>query len=57
MLKFHQSCRSTVDVVLTPDGDDTKVVLTHPGASPTRIDNHRAGWKHQLGRLSAGASR
>ena len=43
--------RSTVEVVLTPDGDDTMVVLTHSGLPATQLDVHRAGWEHQLGRL------
>lgn len=42
---------STVEVVLTPDGDDTMVVLTHRGVPSTQIDIHRSGWEHQLGRL------
>ena len=46
---------STVEVVLTPDGDDTMVVLTHRGLPPTHIGGHRAGWEHQLGRLPAAA--
>ncbi len=46
---------STVEVVLTPDGDDTMVVLTHRGLPPTQIDAHRAGWEHQLGRLHVAA--
>jgi len=44
---------STVEVVLTPAGDDTIVVLTHRGVPPTHIGDHRAGWEHQLGRLPA----
>jgi uncharacterized protein YndB with AHSA1/START domain len=44
---------STVEVVLTPDGDDTLVVLTHRGLPASRIGDHRAGWEHQLGRLRA----
>jgi uncharacterized protein YndB with AHSA1/START domain len=44
---------STVEVVLTPDGDDTIVVLTHRGLPPTHIGDHRAGWQQQLGRLPA----
>ena len=44
---------STVEVVLTPAGDDTIVVLTHRGLPPTHIGDHRAGWEHQLGRLPA----
>ena len=44
---------STVEVVLTPDGDDTMVVLTHRGLPPAHIGDHRDGWEHQLGRLPA----
>jgi uncharacterized protein YndB with AHSA1/START domain len=44
---------STVEIVLTPDGDDTVVVLTHRGLPSTQIGIHRAGWEHQLGRLPA----
>ena len=47
---------STVEVVLTPDGDDTIVTLTHRGLPPTHIGNHRAGWEHRLGRLRLAAS-
>ena len=43
---------STVEVVLTPDGD-TIVVLTHRGLPSTHLDGHRAGWEHQLGHLPA----
>jgi uncharacterized protein YndB with AHSA1/START domain len=46
---------STVEVVLTPDGDDTIVVLTHRGLPPARIGTHRAGWEHRLGLLRAAA--
>lgn len=46
---------STVEVVLTPGGDDTMVVLTHRGLPSTHIHYHRAGWEHQLGRLPAAA--
>jgi len=42
---------STVEVVLTPAGDDTVVVLTHRGLPPTHIGDHRAGWDKQLGQL------
>lgn len=44
---------STVEVVLTPDGDDTMVVLTHRGVPSDHIDGHRGGWEYQLGRLRA----
>jgi uncharacterized protein YndB with AHSA1/START domain len=46
---------STVEVVLTPDGDGTMVVLTHRGLPSTHIGDHRAGWEHQLGRLRVAA--
>ncbi|GAA4632466.1 hypothetical protein GCM10023196_066030 [Actinoallomurus vinaceus] len=42
---------STVEVVLTPDGDDTLVVLTHRGLPPARLQGHRAGWEQKLGAL------
>jgi uncharacterized protein YndB with AHSA1/START domain len=42
---------SSVEVVLTPDGEDTIVVLTHRGVPPTLIGDHRAGWDRQLGCL------
>lgn len=44
---------STVEVVLTADGDDTLVVLTHRGLPATHLGMHRAGWENQLGRLRA----
>ena len=46
---------STVEIVLTPDGDDTVVVLTHRGLPATHVEVHRAGWEQQLGRLPAAA--
>ena len=46
---------STVEVVLTPDGDDTMVVLTHRSLPSTHIGNHRAGWEHRLERLRVAA--
>jgi uncharacterized protein YndB with AHSA1/START domain len=42
---------SSVEIVLTPDGEDTIVVLTHRGLPSVHLDVHRAGWEHQLGRL------
>jgi uncharacterized protein YndB with AHSA1/START domain len=42
---------STVEVVLTPDGDDTMVVLTHRSLPATHLDSHRTGWEHRLGLL------
>ncbi len=48
---------STVEVVLTPDGQDTIVVLTHRGVPPVHIGDHGAGWERQLGRLPAAVGR
>jgi uncharacterized protein YndB with AHSA1/START domain len=47
---------STVEVVLTPDGIDTMVVLTHRGVPPAHLAGHRTGWEHQLGQLRVGAT-
>lgn len=47
---------STVEVVLTPDGEGTMIVLTHRGVPAGHLDGHRAGWEHQLGRLPAALS-
>jgi uncharacterized protein YndB with AHSA1/START domain len=46
---------STVEVALTPDGDDTMVVLTHRGLPSSHLDSHRAGWEHRLVRLHVAA--
>jgi len=46
---------STVEVVLTPVGDGTMVVLTHRGLLAADIGTHRAGWEHQLGLLRVAA--
>ena len=47
---------STVEVVLTPDGEDTMVVLTHRGLPSSFMDMHRAGSEHRLGLLRVAAS-
>jgi len=46
---------STVEVVLTPDGDNTMLVLTHRGLPSAHIGYHRSGWEDRLGRLRAAA--
>ena len=46
---------STVEVVLTRDGEDTVVELTHRGLPAGRLESHRDGWAHQLGRLTTAA--
>lgn len=47
---------SSVEVVLTPDGEDTVVVLTHRGLPPVQLEVHRAGWTERLGELRSAAS-
>jgi uncharacterized protein YndB with AHSA1/START domain len=42
---------SAVEVVLTRDGNDTVIVLTHRGLPPTHLPSHRAGWEHRLSLL------
>jgi uncharacterized protein YndB with AHSA1/START domain len=42
---------SIVEVVLTPDGDDTMVVLTHRGVPSDHLEGHRGGWEQMLGHL------
>jgi uncharacterized protein YndB with AHSA1/START domain len=46
---------SAVEVVLTPDGHGTMVVLSHRGLRAADIGTHRAGWEHQLGLLRVAA--
>ena len=43
---------STVEVVLTPDGEDTMVVLTHRGLPSNQLEPHRAGWAERFGQLA-----
>ena len=47
---------STVEVVLTTDGDDTIVAVTHRRLPSTQLDIHRAGWEHRLGLLRKAAN-
>jgi uncharacterized protein YndB with AHSA1/START domain len=35
---------TTVEIVLTPDGDDTVVELTHRDLPPSEAPSHQAGW-------------
>ena len=41
--------------MLTPDGNDTMVVLTHRGLPSTLVGSYRAGWEHRLGLLLVSA--
>ena len=50
---YFEAALAAVEVVLTPDSEDTIVVLTQRGVPPTHISDHCAGWERQLGRLSA----
>ena len=43
---------STVEVVLTPDGEETLVTLTHRDLPEPLQAPHGAGWKHFLARLA-----
>ena len=46
---------STVEVVLTPEGEETIVVLTHRGLRGSQLDKHCTGWADQLARLQRSA--
>ena len=46
---------TTVEVTLTPDGDDTILVLRHTGLPAASRDEHRSGWGHFLPLLVAAA--
>lgn len=42
---------TTVEIVLTPDGTDTIVNLTHHGLPPSERPSHQAGWTGLLNNL------
>lgn len=42
---------TTVEIVLTKDGDETLVELFHRGLPPDEFGSHRAGWTEKLGCL------
>lgn len=44
---------STVTYELTPDGDGTRLVLTHVGVPPEDADRVDGGWGHVLDNLEA----
>ena len=48
--------RTTVEFVLTPDGDGTLVRLTHRGLPPEDVPIHRAGWDVFVPRLELAAT-
>ena len=47
---------STVEVTLTPDGDETILRLTHRGLPAELRDVHGHGWDHFLSRLATAAA-
>ncbi len=42
---------TTVEISLTPDGDETLVRLRHYGLAAEHQQQHAEGWTHYLGRL------
>ncbi len=44
---------TTVEIVLTADGQHTLVELIHRGLPPDALPRHRDGWTGYLGRLGA----
>jgi uncharacterized protein YndB with AHSA1/START domain len=47
---------STVEIVLHPDGDGTRLELAHRDLPHDELDRHQTGWGHFLSRLTiAGA--
>ena len=43
--------QSTVEILLTPDGDGTHLRLRHHGLDPAERSSHGEGWDHFLPRL------
>jgi uncharacterized protein YndB with AHSA1/START domain len=41
-----------VEITLTPDGDKTRVRLTHRGLPDDAVSDHTQGWAHYLDRLA-----
>lgn len=46
---------TTVEIVLTPDGPDTVVDLTHHDLPRSEVPSHQAGWKSLLNKLERAA--
>lgn len=44
-----------VEIELTPDGDGTRLTLTHDRLDESAIAMHRKGWQHYLARLALAA--
>lgn len=47
---------TTVEIVLTPDGPDTVVDLTHHDLPPSELPSHQAGWTGLLNKLEHAAA-
>ncbi len=45
-----------VEIQLIPEGDKTRVRLTHVGLPDDAVSDHTAGWDHYLGRLASVAA-
>lgn len=47
---------TTVEIALQPEGDKTRVRLTHRGLPADAVDDHSGGWTHYLDRLQVVAT-
>lgn len=47
---------TTVEITLHPEGDKTRVRLTHRGLPDDAVSDHSHGWEHYLGRLATAAT-
>ena len=47
---------SQVEIALLPEGDKTRVRLTHTGIPADAVSDHTGGWDHYLGRLATRAT-
>jgi uncharacterized protein YndB with AHSA1/START domain len=47
---------STVEISLHPEGDKTRVRLTHSGIPTDAVADHTGGWDHYLDRLATRAT-
>jgi uncharacterized protein YndB with AHSA1/START domain len=46
-----------VEITLTPDGDDTELLLRHRGLPATHASEHAKGWELYVGQLLPGVAR
>jgi len=47
---------TTVEISLHPEGEKTRVRLTHRGLPDDAVGDHTHGWDHYLGRLAVSAT-